>query len=474
MRINQIVIKLGGTILFLFLMVLLPLGFAIDRMFTGFYYNEVQTQIDQLSLRYAGSVAHMNSMHSAGMIEMMADFSNVKIVIVNSQGEVVARSSGSDLPVGTKISHQDLLALSKGESIRGEMVDPETSIRYLVSGNSIQSGLSFSGAVYVFSSVEGIHQSIHKVRNMLILSGIGALFLAFGFTYVFSKKIANPLLQMEQATRQIAKGDLDTRVTITSNDEIGSLAKAINDLAYDLQKYRDSRQEFFANISHELRTPMTYLEGYTKVVKDGLYQSEEEKDRYLAIIHDESIRLSGMITDLFELAKMEEGKIGLHLEWIDLSEVVESAIQKTSLKAKEKGLDLRQHIQEELPLLYCDGQRLTQIFINLIDNAIRYTEAGFVSVRAWRDQDHIKITVEDTGIGIPDNELDNIFDRFYRVEKSRSRQYGGTGLGLAIVKNLVELQGGAIEVRSTLGKGTCFEITFPVITMNNDELEGSA
>lgn len=267
---------------------------------------------------------------------------------------------------------------------------------------------------------------------------------------------------METATRRIAQGDLNTRVQIPSNDEIGSLAKAINDLAVDLQRYRDTRREFFANISHELRTPMTYLEGYAKVLRDGLYETEEEKQKYLDIIHQESIRLTHMIHDLFELSKMEEGKIILHMEWIDLTEVMDHVIQKVKPKAKSKGLDIRVEQPDRLPLVYADGLRMGQVFMNLLDNAIRYTETGTIQVQLRQEPSHVVTIVEDSGIGIPPEELPSIFERFYRVEKSRSREHGGTGLGLAIVKQLVDMQGGTIQVSSVLGKGTRFEITLPI------------
>lgn len=461
---NRIVIKLGGTIILLFLIVLLPLGFVIDRMFSGFYYNEVRKEIDQLSSRYADAIAAMNSPSMVPMIEMMAGFSQVKLYIVNGSGLIIANSGVPYLSKGSSISNEELLFLSQGKPIEMEFVESSTQKRYLVSGKPIITEMGFFGGVYVVSSVEGIDQSLQSVRSMLLLSGIGAFFLALGFTYVLSRKLSDPLIQMEKATRKIAKGDLDTRVNPASKDEIGSLALAINDLAFDLKRYRDSQREFFANVSHELRTPMAYLEGYAKVLKDKLYHTEQEKEHYVEIIYQESIRLTRMIDDLFEISKMEEGKVALNLEWVDLAEVIESAIQKTSIKAKEKGLDLQSDIEDKLPLVYCDGHRMVQIFINLLDNAIRYTERGSILVELRQEGNQVKVIVQDTGIGIPEKELPFIFDRFYRVEKSRSRQFGGTGLGLAIVKNLVELQGGTIQVSSEVGKGTRFELAFPILS----------
>jgi signal transduction histidine kinase len=470
---DRLFLKLGSTIILLFLVVLLPLGFVMDQIFSGFYYRNVQENIDQLSARYARAIAETDHPMRVSMIEMMAEFSQIKLFIVNSKGEVIANSGVPGIEIGSKVSVVELEALSQGGSIDKIYEDSREAGRYLVSGKPAIHENTFYGGVYVLSSIESMDQSVKKVRNLLILSGIGSFSLALGFTYVVSKKISNPLVQIEKATRRIAKGDLETRIQIPSKDEIGSLAYAINDLAKDLQRYRDTRREFFANISHELRTPITYLEGYAQILKNEVYQSEEEKRQYLDIIHQESIHLTRMIEDLFDISKMEEGKMDLNFEWIDLTEVVENVVRKGSLKAKEKGIDIRVHIQEGLSWVYGDGLRMEQIFTNLLNNAIRYTDQGSISVHMSRaDEDQVLIEIEDTGIGIPENELPYIFERFYRVEKSRSRQYGGTGLGLAIVKNLVELQGGEIQVTSEIGKGTRFSILFPISLENNIEREG--
>jgi signal transduction histidine kinase len=463
MNLNRVDVKLGATIILLFLVVLLPLGFVIDQIFSGFYYNKVQEETDQLSSRYANILAQNRNAMTVHMIKMMAEFSDIKLFITDPQGNIVA---STDLPASffkeSTILEDEQKVLSSGQPVEKIYKDPSSGDHYLVYGKPAIDRNTFYGGVYILSSIEDVYRSVQNVRYLLVLSGVGALFLALGFTFVFSRKLSAPLVKMEKVTRKIAKGDLDTRVILSSKDEVGSLAQAINDLARDLKRYRDTRQEFFANISHELRTPMTYLEGYAKVLKDGLYQSEEEKIQYLDIIQLESSKLTRLIQDLFDLSKMEEGKYALNLEWVDLTEALESVILKMKLKARDKGLDFQVDVDDHLPFVYGDGLRLEQIFFNLIDNAIRYTEKGMITIRMTAvNQDNIVIEIEDTGKGIPEDELPFIFERFYRVEKSRSRQYGGTGLGLAIVKKLVEIQGGQIQVFSQLGKGTRFEIKFP-------------
>lgn len=467
MRLNRIVFKLGGTIMLLFIMVLLPLGFVMNQIFSGFYYGKVREDIDRLSARYAQFIAQSPDPMTVDMVEMMARFSEVKLYIVDNRGNLVA----SDVPGLTEqaVSDQELSALSRGKSIEKVYRDPSSGNRFLVLGQPILRGQDFFGGVYVLSSIDRIDQSLQIVRNLLVLSGIGVFFLALGLTWVLSRKLSDPLIQMKRVTRQIAKGDMSARVKVTSGDEIGALAQAINDMALDLQRTRTTQKEFFANISHELRTPLTYLEGYAKVLKEGLYQTEEEKGQYLDIIRHESKRLSRLVQDLSDLSKMESGQLELYFEWIDLAEVVQNAVRKTKFKAKEKGLKLCVQIPDDLPAVRADGIRMEQILINLLDNAIRYTENGCIWVQVNFDRDEVTIHIEDTGIGIPEEELPYLFERFYRVDKSRSRQYGGTGLGLAIVNQLVELHGGKIEVSSQMGEGTRFTIILPIRHPPKDE-----
>ncbi|MBR2570140.1 MAG: HAMP domain-containing protein, partial [Paenibacillus sp.] len=273
--------------------------------------------------------------------------------------------------------------------------------------------------------------------------------------------LSRPLLQMQQATKKIASGELETRVHVNSKDEVGYLAEAINDLGVELKRYRDNRQEFFANISHELRTPITYLKGYAKVLQDGMVDSEEEQQRYLEIIHQEALRIEHLVNDLFDLAKMEEGQIDLYKEWVNLEELLEEAMRRVELSTKDKGISLHLKVQADLPLVYADGMRLEQIVMNLLENAIRYTERGEIELSISHDDDEVAVRVKDSGIGIPQEELEEIFERFHRVEKSRSREHGGSGLGLSIVKKLVDLHDATIQVQSTLGIGTTFIVRLP-------------
>ncbi|RFB32501.1 sensor histidine kinase [Brevibacillus sp. VP] len=466
MRRNRIGMKLGSVIAAIFFIVLLFLGISLYQMFSNFYHTEMRTEVTEMTSHFT-TMAETTETSSEEMILTFADFSNVSMFYIDATGEITLHSGGHNAADRSFIRPKDLKQIFSGKTINLEHEDLLGN-RYMVIGQPIYQDNQISSAIYVMASTQSMDKSLAAVRNLLILSGVGAFLLAMGITWIMALLFSRPLILMQQATKKIAIGELETRLDIHSKDEIGDLAAAINNLAADLQRYRDTRQEFFANISHELRTPITYLEGYAKVVKNRLYTTEEEKDRYLDIIYQEGVRIQHLVDDLFELAKMEEGKVSLSMEWVDLKDVVDQAVQTVSLKAKEKGLELVVHPSESVPLIRGDGMRMEQIILNLLENAVRYTEKGHIDVHLHCTSSTLSLSIEDTGIGIPEDERPYIFDRFYRVEKSRSRQTGGTGLGLSIVKKLVELQGGSIEVRSKRGIGTSFTVQFVLPTMQEE------
>jgi signal transduction histidine kinase len=445
-------------IFIVFIVILLLLGVVINEIFSSFYTRKAHEEANQLATHMTRMLQEQKGAR-VDLIGTMAEFSGVDIFLVNPDGKFAEPTDGHQYARPEDFPNiWDNTRLMDGQMVEKEFTSGNKL--YLLHGKPIMDENNhFTGGVYVVSSLESMKESIRSVRNLLLFSGLGALLLAVGLIFILSKKISNPLLQIMAATRKIAKGELNTRVTVTSKDEIGSLSAAINDLARELQRYRDSRSEFFANISHELRTPITYLEGYADVLAKGLIEDEAEKQKYLNILSQEARRLTYIIQDLFDLAKMEEGKIDLHLETVDPAEILESSIHKVELKAKEKGLEIGSRLEQVHPI-QIDRIRCEQILLNLLDNAIRYTLQGSITVTLSQKGKFVIFEIADSGPGIPEEELPYIFERFYRVEKSRSRQFGGTGLGLSIVQKLVELQGGSIEVKSVVGQGTAFIISF--------------
>ena len=464
---KRIVHKLGLIIIVVFFSILIPLGLVIDHIFANFYKDHMEENLEYLSIHYVEMIQTHGGM-MLSMLSMMAEMSNIDVTIFDENGMTIGQTSNFNPPKIRSLTPGNLTTLSQGESLRLQLAN-EQQERFHAITQPIAGSTGLFGAVMLFSSIEAVEETVQQIRYLILLAGTGALLIAIGITPILSRRISRPLLEMEQATKRIAQGNFETRVRVTTQDEVSSLAGAINELAKELKRNRDTRSEFFANISHELRTPITYLEGYSKVLAEKMVHSEEEKNRYLEVIHQEAKRMKHLVDDVFELSKMEEGKISLSLEWMDLSEALKSAIDKLEPKLKEKGLGLDYQVESNLPYTFADGVRMEQIFINLLDNAIRYTDSGQIMVSMFREQSNLIFQISDTGPGIPEEDQPYIFERFYRVEKSRSREHGGTGLGLAIVKKLIDLQGGYIEMKSTVNKGTTFILTFPIKEVGDQE-----
>ncbi|MCT2535748.1 HAMP domain-containing histidine kinase [Aquibacillus koreensis] len=461
MKLNSVVTKLGATILFLQLIILIPLGYIIVQIVSNYSYNEVESQLIDLSRKYAQSFTSVNDQHAWDSIYTYTEVTGMKAVLIDPDGRIISKAGLSELKEEGLSTPREQSLLKSGTPINTEYINNDT--QYLKVAQPIMAGSTYTGSIYLLSSLDSTYQSVYNITKLVILASIGAVVLAIGFTFFMSIKLASPLLQMEKATKRIAdKKDFSTRVTYKGNDEIGSLANAINNLSQTLETYQTNRNEFFANITHELKTPLTYIKGYTNALKKKLYQSEEEKETYLDIIEKETNQMNNLMDDLMDLSKIEEGKLNLHKEDIDITEVIDMVINKIMIKAKNKGITVSYEAPPEGVVLYADGQRMEQILTNLLENATRYTEKGNILVRVFKHSKQIKITVEDTGIGISEKDVPYLFERFYRVDKSRSRSHGGTGLGLSIVKKLVDIHDGAIEIQSKLGEGTTFILSFPM------------
>ncbi|WP_051291640.1 sensor histidine kinase [Fictibacillus gelatini] len=461
MNYNSIVFKLGATIFVILTAVILPLIFTIDRLIARSYISDAHRQIHQLAEQYSKTLARQGAIDRSSL-QTAANLTGTEICIIDRKGKLVFTSNDRLFRRGTHVSRELAKSVILKKEAQIEYKNPINHQTYFVSGNSLHLFNQVEGRLLVFSSSDKIRKSVDHLELLVLASMIGALLLASIFTYVASKKLASPLLQMEKVTREVAKGKFYRKVDISSNDELGSLALAINDLGQELERYRKRQKEFFANVSHDLRTPISHIKGYAQVLHDRLYKNEQEQDLYLSIILDESNQLNALITDLFELSKIEGGQLDLQFNWINIHELVENCFLKVALKAKQRELRLYKELDGKIPFVYTDGVRLEQILMNLLENAIRYNKIeGYVKVKGWVEKKKVHLSIEDSGVGIPDEDLPFIFERFYKIDKSRSNRMGSTGLGLSIVKHLVYLLEGEIKVKSKVNEGTAFHVALP-------------
>ncbi len=270
--------------------------------------------------------------------------------------------------------------------------------------------------------------------------------------------IERAIKEKRHFNREIAINDRIFLCDVTFLGSRGEIVAVFYDIT-DFRKLEKIKRDFVANVSHELRTPLTAIKGYVETLEDEL---EGPMRRYLDVIGRNTERLINIVQDLLTLSKLEEPETQIEIEDVKLVELVEGIVKIFREKALEKNLTLKLLAEGNIPIIKADPFKLEQMFINLIDNAIKYTEKGGISVYLKSNKEKVTIIVEDTGIGIPESHITRIFERFYVVDKSRSRRLGGTGLGLSIVKHIVLLHKGNLKLESTPGKGTKFIIDLPI------------
>lgn len=387
-------------------------------------------------------------------VSLMESESNTDVMITDMTGKVLGSSTiiASNLPDYT----------DKSEEIprKGKVVEEDWRTEPFISTSSpIQIKGGTVGYVTMFQDTKSVQTLIKRLNEHFFIAGVIAVIITFIIIIFLSKALTRPLIEMKEATSLISNGKFSVRLPKVGNDELGDLAKSIKSLADELNYLTQERSDFLASISHELRTPLTYIKGYTDIVLKRDLKSEEQ-EIYLKIIFEETIHLSELIKDLFDLARIDKNSFVIQKKTIRLDEILNRIQIKLAPAFLEKDMDLEIICPKDLSIM-ADPIRLEQIILNLLDNSIKYSfKGGKTVLTAVKKKQDTVITINDNGKGIPESDLPYIFNRFYRVEKARTRALGGTGLGLAIVKELVHAHGGTISVQSKENKGTEFEIVF--------------
>lgn len=290
-----------------------------------------------------------------------------------------------------------------------------------------------------------------------LAAGLVALILSL----YLSQRIVRPVRSMMNASQRIAEGDYDKRVQERGPDELGQLAHSFNQMAEQLGHTEEMRRQLIGDVAHELRTPLTSIKGSMEGLIDGVLPASSETFEQLL---QETERLNGLVSDLQELSRVEAGAYEMDLHPVEFESLVKTVVKRLGKGFEDKSVTLTLDIPEELPRVSVDPDRIIQVLTNLLANALRYTPAtGKVELSVFLDGNLLHISVKDTGVGIPSEHIPYVFNRFYRVDKSRSRQAGGSGIGLTIAKYLVEAHGGQIWVESQgQGQGSNFKFTLPV------------
>lgn len=342
-----------------------------------------------------------------------------------------------------------------------ELAVPATFQRHMAQmGMSAGQGMGMGNGQGNGQGMNSFFQSYRaSVTESLAIATTASVFAALLVSLFISRRIVAPVQTLNTASQHIADGQYNKRVDVVSSDELGQLAASFNQMASQLEEVESKRRQLIGDVTHELRTPLTSIKGYMEGLVDGvLPASPETYDQ----IHNEASRLARLVDDLQELSRVEANAFSLDIHPTDLSSLVGTILKRLSPQAMKKRIALRSNLPANLQHVLADEDRITQVLTNLAANALQYTpEDGTVTISAIQKDDEVIVSIKDSGIGIPPEHLENLFTRFYRVDKSRSRNAGGgSGIGLTIARHLVEAHGGRIWVESEGdGKGSTFSFS---------------
>lgn len=437
---------------------------------TNAAYNTLQQQaVSNISLQTENlSVPAAESPLGGLSLSSLADATlqlssqlDTRIRVLDSEGVVLVDSQQESQ--GSNLGTEPLVA----QALAGEYASPGATSRRAQEMHVAAPVLlddRLVGAVYLSQSLTDVHAVMRDLRLRWLLATAIALGLSGVVGLMLSGAISRPLRRLTVAAGAVAEGRLDHQVPVRTRDELGRLGQAFNEMTARLRASRQMQVDLVANVSHELRTPLTAIKGLVETLRDGAVDDTEVRDRFLGTMEGETDRLIRLVKDLLILSRADSQALDLRRDALDLGHLAQAIVARIAPLAAERDITLRVEARPDTPLALADADRLEQVLLNLLDNAIKFSPSGgVVVVETSTGPGHMaQVQVRDQGIGIPAEILPRVGERFYRTDRARSRAEGGSGLGLAIARALVEAHGGHLSVESVQGRGTVVSFTVPV------------
>jgi signal transduction histidine kinase len=402
-------------------------------------------------------------------VKNLANELGLRITVINPKGVVLGDSETDPSEMVNHLDRSEVIRAMKDGF--GQSTRPSDTLGYNMKyvAVRISDDGDVLGVVRFAMPLSEVQLEMQAIYRAVLLGAVVALVIALAIAYFLSRSMTSPIREMKEIARRLAEGDFSRKVRIKSKDEMGELAKSLNTMAGELQAKMENlkrmdrvRTDFVANVSHELKTPLTLIKGYIETLADKAMNDTEKAGRFISIIKDHTDRLSNIIDDLLSLSELELSRDSIVKSEFDLKSLIDDIVLGFghALAAKQQQLTLKP--QGSNFVISADRDKIEQVFVNVIDNSIKYTgESGKIEVCLVQQNGEFVVTVEDNGIGIPREDLDRVFERFYRVDKARSRQLGGTGLGLGIAKHIVLAHKGEIRIESDINRGTKVFVTLP-------------
>lgn len=451
-----VVIYLSLLILIVILLSAFSIGFFYKQ-----YSEESQIQslamadkIDELLTKYYNNEITKKELTS--WIDAMSYVASTKIYVLNPDKTIINNAANSEQIFTNEDVYKDITKVMEGNVvIKMGLLTQKTDGNIMYMGKPFVYNGEITGIILLFTPIEQFAKTIETMLYGIISISILITIIGSVVILIVSKNISRPITQISEYARKIGKGQDVEDLEILGQDEIANLAKSFNEMKKEIKASEEIRKEFVANVSHELRTPLTTIIGFLKGILDGVI-NKEEQNKYIQIAYDEANRLKTLTTDILDATKLEAGRIMLNKTKFSLSDLLDDVYTEFNQEVQNKGLVLLTEYRKTL-MLEADKDKIKQVIINVLSNALKFTQKGYIKISARYANQHMIIKVEDTGIGISKEKIPHIFEKFYTANTYGSAT-GGAGLGLNIAQNMIKLHGGNITVESEIGVGTIITI----------------
>ncbi|WP_334072670.1 MULTISPECIES: HAMP domain-containing sensor histidine kinase [Paenibacillus] len=426
-----------------------------SAMITGYLYEKSVTNQTQTYLIHLGE-SLVRLFERAGFDNRALVMDDIKVLVQSISFEIYnenfnRETYGYQAGSTSFVSRDQVERVLQGETVQGKASDDKMFVGFR---------FEHQGHAYALFIQPGPANQVGYPINNIILTMIGIVLIGGSLFFTAEATfLILPLRKMTEATKRMARGDFSTDLKVRRKDELGVLVKNFDEMRQQLQQMEQMRQDFVSNVSHEIQSPLTSIRGFAKALKDETHDAKDH-DRYLDIIIAESERMSRMSDNLLKLASLDSEHHPFHPEAFRLDEQIRQVVVGFERQWSAKSI----HIDLQLPAVVIKGDRdgLNQVWTNLLGNSLKFTpEGGHVSIFLRQEIHKVVVIFKDSGIGIPEEDQPHIFERFYKVDRSRNRSQGGNGLGLAIVKKMIDLHHGRIRVHSRPGQGTSIAVTLP-------------
>jgi len=473
LRVKLVFIMLFIVVL-LMIVVLVFLILGVQDFYMSQFYEQMESVFTQTELvnelriaaRDASAVSRMDGILKVFSGELGIDRNTRHYYILDGTTGEILESSVMEENLRIEITTNILEAMEGNNALKRNSRAGYMDVAFPVVARNAESGY----IVYIIDNKQTVQSLNAEIFKLILQAVIIGFVISIAISLFISKTLLSPVKGMTTAAEAMAGGDFSRKIMVESEDEIGILANAFNDMATqietmleELKKAEKLRREFVANVSHELRTPLTSIRTYAETISDHREIPQETEESFLRVIINESDRMTKIVQDLLELSRFDSGTSVLSIEEFSIERSVRDVCAAIVLEAKRREQELNLELQWKLPRIKGDRARIEQVLMNVMSNAMKYTpDGGKIDIYGGSSDTDVWVRIEDTGVGIPPEDLEHVFDRFYRVDKARTRESGGTGLGLSIAKEIVTKHGGDIRIESALEAGTVVTITLPI------------